>query len=106
MRRLVLSLVMVVALVGVVQAQCWTNGESAFWLDANRFVAIGKVVAIGGPASQQALAMLVQDVRDGVAIVLPAGTEIHVLKRPTPQTVVIELNGAVMCGLSQFVSCK
>jgi len=87
-------------------AECVINTDTCFWTDADRFMAIGQVIAIAGVETAQASNMMMQDLKDGVAIILSKGTKVNVVERPNKWVIVINLGATPLCGLSQFVSCK
>ena len=86
-------------------AECVINADTCFWTDADRFMAIGKVIYVAGK-TEQASKMMMQDIKEGVAIILSKGTKVNVVERPNKWFVVIDLGATPLCGLSQFVTCK
>jgi hypothetical protein len=106
MKRLGLIAILMMIVCSAANAECVINADAAFWTDANRFMAIGKVIVIEGADSNRASRMMMRDIKEGIAVILSKGTKVNLIDRPNEWVVVIDVGATPLCGLSQFVSCR
>ena len=106
MKRLGLVAILMLLVCSAAYGECVINADTAFWTDAERFMAIGKVIATEGADSTRASRMMMRDIKEGIAVILSKGTKVNLIDRPNEWVVVIDLGATPLCGLSQFVNCK
>lgn len=106
MKRLGLVAILMLIVCSAANAECVISDDSAFWTDANRFMAIGKVILIEGTDSTRASNMMMRDIKEGIAVILSKGTKVNLVDRPNEWVVIIDVGATPLCGLSHFVSCK
>ena len=106
MKRLGLVAILMLLVCSAAYGECVVTDDTPFWTDANRFMAIGKVVLTEGTDSVKASKMMMRDIKEGIAIILSKGTKVNLIDRPNEWVVVIDLGATPLCGLSQFVNCK
>jgi hypothetical protein len=106
MQKMFLLVGLFVTMVTVATGACRTNDEAAMYTDEDRYVALLTVINVtGGIETPQLTRMIRKDATDGVAILIPSGTPIKVLKKLDNGFAVVEINGTVLFRGSHVVTC-
>jgi hypothetical protein len=75
------------------------------YFDMDRLLKVARVTAI---SEQQGLAMLVDDMQQGVAVGVPEGTRIESVRRIISASTVsvVKINGITLISLTNAISCR
>ena len=105
MKKLMLTLCLVVICSTSIYAECEIDNSTTWFSDADRFEVIWKTSNVN---KQQAMSMLLDDLKTGKAIRLEKGTKIDrlVVHPDNDKVCVIRIKNQVLIGLIQAVKCK
>ena len=106
MRRLVLSLCLLLAFVMSAYAGCKINEEAMGITDKDVLITLNRTIRVAGEGSPQAARMFTKGLEDGTIIIIPKGTKIESSEETfLTNCLLITIKGVPVFIPSKYVSC-
>ena len=101
-RKTILVVFMLVLLVGTAFGECRVTRDTWMYLETDSFFAWARMARVN---PEQAVAMLLQDGREGNAVFIPKGSRLSLKKRIDDVVSILELRGVPMIAMNDFLRC-
>lgn len=105
MRKIILTLILIVVTSISATAGCVTNDDSIMYFEPDRFFRVARVCAAN---QAQGAAMMGVDVENGDAVIIARGTRIEEMKAVpnAPGTCVVKIRNLLLVGLTEYIKCN